>query len=433
MTKHNQPSITNINEALDFISVTAWKGSSLGLSRITELLQLMGNPHKKLKFVHIAGTNGKGSTAAMLASVLSEAGYKTGLHTSPYIHSFGEYMQINGISISDSQVIDLANELREYLSKMQDLPTQFEIIIALAFLHFYRQQCDIVVLEVGMGGRLDATNVIDTPEVAVITSIGLDHMEELGDTYDKIASEKAGIIKYGGVAVCHPQMPSVEQVIRSKCDGQCTQVCFIDSDDIKLNSFNLEGQFFSYKDAEEILIPLLGQHQLYNAAVAMETVYALRRKKWHISDDALKNGLKKTKWPGRFEILMKSPIFILDGAHNPQSIQTILNNLILLFPNRKFIFLFGVLEDKDYKQMTEILLPHASLFLTIAPENPRALSSENLASHIKNYNVDAIACKTIEKGVEKALETADKDDIICALGSLYLVGSIRSRLLRPNN
>lgn len=433
MNKIGQASITNISEALEFISVTAWKGSSLGLSRITELLELMGNPHKKLKFIHIAGTNGKGSTAAMLASILSEAGYKTGLHTSPYIHSFGEYMQINGTHISNLQVVELANELRECLCRMQDLPTQFEIVIALTFLYFYQQQCDIVVLEVGMGGRLDATNIINTPEVAVITSIGLDHTAELGGTYEKIASEKAGIIKSGGTAVCHPQIPSVEQVIRQKCDEQHTQVYFVSSADINFNSFSLEGQFFNYKNTENLSIPLLGEHQLYNAAVVLETIYASRKRNWHISDDALRNGLKKTVWPGRFEILMKSPVFILDGAHNPQSIHTASYNLNLLFPDKKIIFLFGVLEDKEYKQMIEILLPHASHFLTVTPDNPRALSSEDLASHIKSYGVSAIACKSMTEGVEAAVKMADKDDIICALGSLYMVATIRNYLLRPNN
>ena len=418
-------SINTIEEAMQFIYRTSWTGSRLGLSRIMELMELLGNPPKKMKFVHIAGTNGKGSTAAMLASVLEEAGYKTGLYTSPVIHTFGERMQINGKPVTEAEVVSVANHLQKYVDMMPDPPTEFEVITAMSLWFFYEKQCDIVVLEVGMGGRLDATNVIDTPEVAVITSIGLDHMAELGNTVEKIAGEKAGIIKANGIAVCHPQVETVERVIRMKCGEQGTKVTFVDDSAIVATGQGLEGQRFEYDGIKNLNIPLLGTHQLRNAAVVIETAKALCERGWNISDEALRNGLKKTLWPGRFEIMKRNPVFIVDSAHNPQGIQITVDTLCMLFPEKKFIFLFGVLADKDYEAMLEILIPYASRFITVTPNDPRALPAGEL--HLGGC--DAIYCGSIAQGVKLAIEMSGEDDVICSLGSLSMVGQVRECLL----
>jgi len=427
--------IDTIDKAMEFIYSTSWKGSKLDLSRITILMELLGNPQKKLKFVHIAGTNGKGSTAAMLASILTEAGYKTGLYTSPYIHTFGERMQINSIPIAEHELVKLANQLQKHVAKMteiQESPTVFELITAMAFLHFYQNQCEIVVLEVGMGGRLDATNVIDTPEVAIITSIGLDHTVELGNTVEKIAGEKAGIIKPDGVAVCYPQTETVERVIREKCKANNTHVSFVDKNSVILTSQNLDGQYFEYGAFKDIVIPLLGKHQLLNATVAIAAIYSLQERGWNISESAIRDGLKKTKWPARFEVMQRDPVFIVDGAHNPQGVQMAVDNLCAMFPDKKFLFLFGVLTDKDYKKMTEILIPHADHFFAVTPDSQRALPAEDLATHLKQHvfvnSENIVICDSVENGVKLALEVAGKDDVICALGSLFMVGQVRECL-----
>ena len=417
-----------INETLKYIHSTSWKGSQLGLSRISKLFELLGNPQKGLKIIHIAGTNGKGSTAAMLASILLEAGYKTGLYTSPFIHKFNERIQINSLNITDEELVDLANKLRVFTDQMSDSPTEFELITAMAFLHFSQKQCDIVVLEVGMGGRLDATNVIDTPEIAVITSIGLDHTSELGDTVEKIAFEKTGIIKQNGVVISYPQTESVEKIIREKCKEQKARVSFVDSNDIKFTDQNLSGQRFEYKEINNLIIPLLGKHQLLNAAVVIKAINALQNRGWFITEEALRNGLKKTIWPCRFEVIMRNPVFIVDGAHNPQGVQAVVDTLSSLFPGRKITFLAGVLEDKNYQEMIEILAPHANRFITVTPNSSRALPAKDLALYIEKYQVRTIVCESIEYGVRASLNTAEKDDIICALGSLYIVGPIRDYL-----
>ena len=418
--------LTTMDEVLGFIHSTSWMGIDPGLSRIEELMGLLGNPEKKLKFIHIAGTNGKGSTAAMLASVLTEAGYKTGLYTSPQIQHFGERMQVNGVPIPDDDLIKITNQVHAQIKTQKDPTTVFETITAIALLYFYQQNCEIVVLEVGMGGRLDATNVIPTPEIAVITSIGLDHMEFLGDKVEKIAGEKAGIIKKNSIVICHPQHTSVEQVIREKCREQTASCTFVDENEIKLIETTLDGQQFDFGEASRLAIPLLGKHQLRNAAVAFTVIETLRERGWEISDTALKTGFKKTTWPGRFEVMKKSPVFIVDGAHNAEGIQSAADNLSEMFPGKKPIFIFGVLRDKDYEKMIEILTPLAERFIIITPPDSRALPSEELAEILKQRGLNATPCSTIAQGVNLALEISGTEDIICALGSLTTVGELRN-------
>ena len=286
-----------IEEAMELIHGVEWRGSRPGLTRVRELLHRLGDPQDGLQFVHIAGTNGKGSTAAMLASILRAAGYTTGLFTSPYLERFAERMQVNGAPVPDAEFAAVCQTLQPCIAAMDDPPTEFELVTAAAMLWFRRRGCDVVVLEVGLGGRLDATNVIAAPACAVITNIGLDHTEILGGTLAQIAREKAGILKPGTCAVSYPQAPEVRRVLREICAQRGIPLTEADASAIVPLTDSVDGQTFTYRGAEYAL-PLLGAHQLRNAAVALTTVEVLRRRGWHISEDAVRRGLASVTWPG---------------------------------------------------------------------------------------------------------------------------------------
>lgn len=414
-----------ISEAMAFIHNVSWVGSKPGLSRTAELLDRLGNPQKKLKFVHIAGTNGKGSTAAMLSSILTAAGYRTGLYTSPYIRRFNERMQVCGTYISDEDLAAITESVRPHALAMEDSPTEFELVCAIAFQYFADQNCDIVVLEVGMGGRLDATNVIGPPECAVITSIGLDHTRELGDTVELIAAEKAGIIKPGCDVVMYEQRPSVMEVVRNVCAEKSAVLRTADFSAILQLSDSREGQTFSYKARKGLKTGLLGTHQLKNAATALEAVDALIEKGWSISEDAVSRGLIDTVWPARFEIVSQKPWFVIDGGHNPQGAMTAADNLSKYFSNMRHVLLIGVMADKDYNALTDILDLTADEYITVTPDNPRALPADKLAEHLKKYDKPVTVCKTVTDGVEAAKKAAGNDGVACSVGSLYMAGDIR--------
>ena len=348
-----------IEQAMELIHGVEWRGSRPGLSRVRELLHRLGDPQDGLQFVHIAGTNGKGSTAAMLASILRAAGYTTGLFTSPYLERFAERMQVNGAPVPDAEFAAVCQTLQPCIAAMDDPPTEFELVTAAAMLWFRRRGCDVVVLEVGLGGRLDATNVISAPACAVITNIGLDHTEILGGTLAQIAREKAGILKPGTCAVSYPQAQEVRSVLREICAQRGIPLTEVDVSAIVPLTDSVDGQTFTYRGAEYAL-PLLGAHQLRNAAVALETVAALRARGWRIPDATVHAGLAQVRWPARFELLRRAPWFVLDGGHNPQCAQTVADNLARYFPGRRITLLVGVLADKDYPAMFAALAPRAA-------------------------------------------------------------------------
>lgn len=419
----------NRKEAMEYINKTTWRGSRLGLDRMEKLLKLIGNPEKKLKFIHIAGTNGKGSTAAMLASVLTEAGYKTGLFTSPYIHSFHERIKVNGKNIPEEELTATITYLKRFIESMEDKPTEFELMTVIAFLYFQACQCDIVVLEVGLGGRLDSTNVIPTPEAAVITAIDMDHMNELGDTIEKIAYEKAGIIKEYGDVILYQQKESVYEVIRTICDQKSSSLHLVEFKNLEILSSNLEEQKLKFEGFKEVVIRLLGEYQQKNTAVVLKTIEVLQTKGWVISDQALYDGLKKTTWPGRFEVLNRAPCFIVDGAHNPNGVQSLVKNMELYFSGKKKLFLVGVLKDKDYLTMIQLIAPYGDQWIVVQPENERALSTVDLAKVLKEkYNKDVIEAANVREGVNLALKLAEEEQIIISFGSLYMVGEIREAI-----
>lgn len=415
-------------EAVELIHREAWTGRKPGLSRTLELLEKVGNPHKKLKYVHITGTNGKGSTAAMVASVLAAAGLKTGLSTSPHLWTFHERFQVNGVPIPDEALGRIAERVIAAGKGMDDPATEFELMTAVGMLYFLEAGCDIVVLEVGLGGRLDSTNVIPAPEAAVITNIGLEHTAELGNTRALIAAEKAGIIKPGCNAVLYRQSREVEEVVERTCRELNVPLASTAPEELELVSSTLEGQAFTYRGEGPYRIPLLGEHQRYNAAVALETLRILRRRGWNIPEEAVKAGLERTVWPGRLELVRRNPDVILDGGHNPQCMEALGKALRELYPNRKLIFLTGVLADKDYPAMMGEILPLAKEFYTITPDSERAMSAADLAAWLEGRGAKAIPCESTREGVDRALAAAGPQDVVCATGSLYMIGEVRHLL-----
>ena len=418
----------NVNEAIEYIHSVFWKGSIPGLERTQELLAKMGNPEKKLKFVHIAGTNGKGSTAAMTASILQQAGYRVGLYTSPYIYRFHERMQVNGVEISDEDLIAVTEFVKPLAQSMAQSPTEFELVCGIAFEYFLRQHCDIVVLEVGMGGAMDATNVIECPEVAVITNIGLDHTDVLGDTVEKIAATKAGIFKEGGNAVIYRGSESVEKVFEDICAERHVSLKKADFDSLKLHSHGLEGQVFDCGDRKELQLPLLGVHQLKNAAVVLGIVDTLIEKGWNISEQNIRDGLQFARWPGRFDIVGRDPLFIIDGGHNPQCIEALVVNIQDYLKDRKVIALTGVLADKDYADMYKPVMPYVQEFVCVTPPNPRKLDAAELAKHLQSVGAKATPCASVEEGVAAARKLAGHDGVVLCFGSLYTIGSIKEAM-----
>ena len=413
-------------EALSYIHSICWKGSKLGLDRTRELLGKLDDPQKELKFIHIAGTNGKGSTAAMLSSILEEAGYRVGLYTSPFINRFNERMQVNHQPIPDEELAALTEYVRPHADAMADSPTEFELITALAMVWFARQKCDIVVLEVGMGGELDSTNIIDVPEAAVIAAMGLDHVKELGPTMADIARAKAGIIKEGGRVVSYGGNLEADEVIAAVCRARNASLCQPDFSAIVPGDFSLEGQTFSYKGWCGLRIPLVGAYQMNNAAVVLETVEVLRQRGWSVSDEAVRKGLADTRWPARFEVLRRDPVFIVDGGHNPHGIRATAESLRRLFPGRKITFVTGVMADKDVEHILGLIVPLADQFFTVRPDNPRAMDAGELAARIEAMGAKATACASVQDGVDRAIQAEGPHGVACALGSLYMSGEVRS-------
>ena len=419
----------NVNEAVAYIHGLYRKNAVPGLHRMRKMLSMMGDPQKKLKFIHVAGTNGKGSTASMTASILAKAGYKTGLFTSPYIYRFHERMQINGEQISDSDVVAMVEFTKGFAETMkEDITTEFEFVTCMAMEYFMRQGCDIVVLEVGMGGLIDATNIIDAPEVAVVTNIGLDHTDALGDTLEKIAANKAGIFKEGCHAVVYRGTEAVEAVYDEISAQKHVTLRKADFDSLVRTSHGLDGQVFSCGNRKDLVLPLLGDHQLCNAAVVLPVIDALKEQGWNITEDHIRDGLRDVSWPGRFDIVSRDPLFIIDGGHNPQCINALVKNIADYLTGRRVIALAGVLADKDYGEMFRPVMEYVETFVCVTPDNPRQLPAAELAEHLERVGARAIPCVTVAEGVKKAKELSGNDGAVLCFGSLYTIGAIKDAL-----
>ena len=423
----------NYEEAMNFIQNTSKFGSVLGLDIIKELLERLGNPQDQLKVVHIAGTNGKGSTLAFLAGIFRESGYRAGRYVSPASFCYEERFRINEENISKEDLCFYMEKIKKISDEMvrdgMSHPTMFEIETALSFLYFLDKKVDVVLLETGMGGRLDATNVVKKPIAVIIASIGMDHMQFLGDTIEKIAAEKAGIIKEGCPVISYNNQESVNEVIKEKAKEMHCKVTFVNSEGIRVLSESLNGGSFSYRSSdgrcyEKIEIPLLGRHQINNAALALEALNTIRNY-YCISEFQTEDGLRKTIWRGRIEILEKDPLVICDGAHNPDGAKSLLNFLQNNFTNRRLIYIMGVLSDKDYEQMIQILTPMAAKVYTVAPDNARALSSKDLAECVRKYHHDVEERQRLKECLEEVKQQADKEDVIIICGTLSFQNELK--------
>ena len=411
-------------EALAYIHAVHWQGHKPGLARTRALLAALGDPHKQLRFVHVAGTNGKGSTAAMLDSCLRCAGYKVGLFTSPYIIRFNERIQVNGAPIPDGDLVRLVEQVRPAAAAMADVPTEFELITALGMLYFAQQHCDIVVLEVGLGGALDSTNVIDPPECAVITALGMDHVKELGPTLADIAAAKAGIIKPGSPVVSYGGAPEADRVIAAAAAAQNAPLTVADFSKLTLRAAGLDGQTFDYDGLAGLTLPLLAGYQPRNAAVAIEALRALRGRGWQVPDSAIRQGLAQVRWPGRFELLRREPPFLLDGSHNAHGMRATVESLQARFPGEKFVFLVSIMADKDAGEMLRLLLPLAKAFVTVTAPSPRAIPAAELAARIEALGGRAEPADTIPAAVART-DALAAGGPAAALGTLYFSGEVR--------
>ena len=489
-------------DAIEYINTPRWLTSRLGLERIRELLDRLGRPQDRLKFVHVAGTNGKGSTCAFTASILAEAGFKTGLFTSPYVETFHERIRVNGRNISDEDLTAATLRVRECAEAMEaeggEHPTEFELMTAVALVHFAHVGCDIVVLEVGLGGRLDSTNVIAAPEVAAIVSIALDHTNLLGNTLAEIAHEKAGIVKKGSAVVSWPQEPSAMEVVEDAARRAGDKLVVPDFSLLSVGkvtrgaalltcgtALEHEGHTpcsdsprfaaelraehavpaqklqasssidvhrtpmsqvesavpmrqFSYR-GREYTTRLLGSYQPSNAAMAIEIAGALRERGWEIPDEAIARGIAETRWPARFEVLDQPagmPTVVIDGGHNPQGAGVLVDSLRDVFPDKRPVFLVGILADKDYRSMLRAVAPLASAFVCVTPPNPRALDAADLAEAIRKTCGELGARATIEvagdfdDAVSAARKIAGSEGLICAFGSLYSIADVKAAFLR---
>lgn len=417
-------------QAMSYIHSVQWRGSRPGLARTRELLARLGNPQKQLKFVHVAGTNGKGSTCACLASALQAAGYRVGLYTSPFLERFNERMQVNGRCIPDEELCRLTERIQPAAEAMQDPPTEFELITALAMVWFLRERCDIVVLEVGLGGALDSTNVIDPPELAVITAIGLDHTQQLGNTFAQIASAKAGIIKPGTPVVSYGRNAEADAVITRVAAEQGGGLTAPDWSTLHIRAWEPDCTVMDFGRFTGLRLPLLAAYQPYNAALAITALEQLRARGWKVSDAAIRQGLEQVSWPGRFELLRKQPPFLLDGSHNPQGIRATAKSLAMRYPGRKFVLLLGVMADKDVGSMLAAIAPAAKCVVTVRPDNPRAMDAEALAQEVcRETGLPAQAAQSIPEGVTRSLALAGPDEGVCALGSLYFSADVRRAAL----
>ncbi len=427
-------------EARTFINDSNQYGSKLGLETITELMRRLDNPQDKLKIIHVAGTNGKGSTTAMIASVLAAEGYHVGRYISPAVFSYRERVQLSkkessqviNENITEEGICDAIAKIKPACEAMVTEgfhhPTSFEIETAMAILHMHEINVDFAIMEVGLGGRLDATNVILHPICCVITSISMDHMQFLGDTLEKIAREKAGIIKPGVPVITCNNEPSILRVLMDTCEEKKSRLTVRSEEELVQIDYNLEGTSFSYQD-KDYVIKMLGEYQGKNALLALGTIEVLQSLGYQISQSAIQEGLAQAKWNGRFEILAEKPYFIIDGAHNEDAALYLKNTLQRYFNKQRIIYIVGVLADKDYSKILAQMAPLAHKIITVTPGNERALASSQLAIEAKKYcTCSVIDAQTVPNAINIAYDGADKEDVILAFGSLSYLSEVKAEV-----
>ncbi|CCQ98561.1 FolC bifunctional protein [[Clostridium] ultunense Esp] len=430
----------NYVEALNYINDKNKFGSRLGLDVIGKLLDLLGNPHLNMKYIHVAGTNGKGSTSAHIASILKEAGYRVGLFTSPYLERFNERISINGQDIPNERLAKITEKVKEKVEIMlqegYEHPTTFEIVTTVAFVYFKEENVDFTVLEVGLGGRADSTNVIEDSYVSVITTLDYDHTDVLGDTLGKIAYEKAGIIKENGLVISYPQEEEAFKVIEEVAMEKKAKLILCPMEKVEIIHLGQKGGVFNFQYGDKIYkdmeISLIGEHQVYNATLALMTILILRDKGLiQVTGEQIRKGLKNTKWPGRLEILKTNPTFLIDGAHNLQGAKTLAES-IKRFKYNRLILGIAILKDKDVGHIVETIVPLADKIVITEVNMPRKMEAEALEKIINKYNKNIYIEKDIKKAIDKSFELAKDEDLIVFGGSLYLIGDVRKILLKNN-
>ncbi|WP_294397126.1 bifunctional folylpolyglutamate synthase/dihydrofolate synthase [uncultured Clostridium sp.] len=419
-------------EAMKYITEVGNFGSNYGLERTYKLLEHLGNPERDLKLIHIAGTNGKGSTTSMITEILMGEGYKVGMYTSPFIEEFEERIQINRNNIPKESLAILMDEIKVAVDKVIEAgynhPTEFEIITVLMLLYFKKENIDFGVIEVGLGGTLDSTNVIK-PIIQVITSISFDHTNLLGNTLEKIAREKAGIIKKGIPTVIYPQQEEVLKVIKNKCFEMDSELYIANNENLKFeNIVNLDKpyQLLKYNNEIDILLPLLGEHQIINLSVAMQAIEVLNNK--NIIDISIANivkSIKNVSWKGRLEVLSNNPYVVIDGAHNIQGIKTLSRNIKKYFKYENLYLILGILADKDVEEMIKIITPMAKKVYSVTPNSIRGELAESLKDEVSKFNKNCKAFDKYEEAYLEALNDASEKDLILASGSLYMIGDMR--------
>ena len=419
-------------EAMKYITEVGNFGSNYGLERTYKLLEHLGNPERDLKLIHIAGTNGKGSTTSMITEILMGEGYKVGMYTSPFIEEFEERIQINRNNIPKESLAILMDEIKVAVDKVIEAgynhPTEFEIITVLMLLYFKKENIDFGVIEVGLGGTLDSTNVIK-PIIQVITSISFDHTNLLGNTLEKIAREKAGIIKRGIPTVIYPQQEEVLKVIKNKCFEMDSELYIANNENLKFkNIVNLDKpyQLLKYNNEIDILLPLLGEHQIINLSVAMQAIEVLNSK--NIIDISIANivkSIKNVSWKGRLEVLSNNPYVVIDGAHNIQGIKTLSRNIKKYFKYENLYLILGILADKDVEEMIKIITPMAKKVYSVTPNSIRGELAESLKDEVSKFNKNCKAFDKYEEAYLEALNDASEKDLISPSGSLYMIGDMR--------
>lgn len=419
-------------ETYEYIESLQSLGSHLGLQSIRELCKRLGNPQDQLKFIHIAGTNGKGSILAMVSETLAACGYKTGRYISPTISDYRERFQINGRMIAKKSLCEYVEQLKlvcdEMVADGLDHPTSFELETALAFLYFKDKACDVVVLETGMGGETDATNLITTTMIAVFASISMDHMQFLGKNLSEIARVKAGIIKEGIPVVSACQEDVVKKVLGQVCEEKQAQLYMVDETQIKFLGKTKDGIKFTYKNHKQMKLSLRGLYQMGNAAVALEVLDCLQKDFGYvISEEKIKQTFTVVNWQGRFEQIANKPDFYIDGAHNEAAAKSLAQTLEFYFTNRKIIYIMGVLKDKEYDKIIETTYPFADSIITVkTPNNPRAMDAYELAKEVSGYHNRVTAADSLEEAVEMAYLMAGNEGVIVAFGSLSYLGELKA-------
>jgi len=424
----------NYAEAIEYIHSVSWRGSRPGLSRTAELAEKMGNPQDSLKFIHVAGTNGKGSFCKMTDSVLREAGYKTGLYISPYIKTFNERMSIDGTDISDDELAAITEQVKSRVETMEDHPTEFEIVTVIAFEYFKRNKCDFVVLEVGMGGRLDSTNIIKDPILSVITGIDFDHTAYLGDTIEKIAFEKAGIIKsgcpvlYSGKRHDFEDEDSALKMISQVAAEKKSPIYVTNYAMLKNVKSTLDGSSFDFCEFDNVRIPLLALYQAENAASVL-TAAKILSGMMKLPVDSIYSGMANVEWSGRFELLCRDPIVISDGAHNPQGIGVTVESIKHYFKGKKVNIITGLMADKDYVEMIEAIKDITEFAYTVSSGDPRALDAEIYSKEMKKHGISAKSYDNVADAVRVACaDSRNKAIPLIALGTLHMYAELKKAL-----